>query len=113
VAGLAFISEVIRVEADLWVFAVVIVKPYLMMDDPPQLLVAYLTDPAVDSLALIYICVSGSSPGGCLVELFLGHVGPPVFCVPPAHLLQLILCRNQAQKKNRAFGSVLHVNIIS
>ena len=64
-----------------------------MVDDLAELLAADLTDPAIYSHALIYVSVSGSSPGSAFVKMFLGHLGPPVMYIPPAHLLQRILCR--------------------
>ena len=42
-ARLALVLEALRVEADVWVVAVLIVQPYSMVDYMPRLLVALLT----------------------------------------------------------------------
>ena len=63
------IAARLEVEAYVWVIAVCIIKPYLMMDDQPGLLMAYLTQPAVYRHPVCDVC-------------------------PPAHLRRPILCRH-------------------
>ena len=62
VTGLAFIPEVLRVQADGWIVAVVIVQPDLMMDDQPRLSLAYLAGPTIYSQPVLYICSPGPAP---------------------------------------------------
>jgi hypothetical protein len=94
VTCLAYILEVLLVQADGRVVTVHIIQPYLVvMDDQARLLVTQLTDPAVDGQPLVDVCLPGSAPGLTLVELFLvqtAHVlaGDPVR--PP---LRRMLCR--------------------
>lgn len=82
VAGLALIEEVVIIETYLWVVAVHIIKPYLVMDYEPRLLATDLADPAIHSQALIDEGLPGPLPGRALVELFLGHLWPSWVFVP-------------------------------
>ena len=75
VALLTFISEVARVQADLWVVAVVVVQPYLMMDCLAQLLATLLADTSVNCHPCFYISGPGSTPCLAFIELRLGHSG--------------------------------------
>ena len=76
--GLTFILEVRRVQADLWIVAVLIVQPDLMVNDQARLIMTDLTQSAIYSQPTIYISLPSQAPGPGLVELFLVHVHPPL-----------------------------------
>jgi hypothetical protein len=78
VTGLALIQKVLRIETDLWVVAVLIVQPYPVVYYQPRLLATDLTEPTILSYALIDEGLPGPAPCLCLVELFLGHIWPPM-----------------------------------
>lgn len=72
VARLAFQFEVVRVQADLGVVAVYVVKPHLeVVDYPSGLSPAGLADASVDGRSFTYICIAGASPRLRFVKLFL------------------------------------------
>ncbi len=73
VTSLALIEEVGRIEADLWVVAVHIVKPYLVMDYEPRLHATHLADSTIQSHALLNESPPCSLPCLGLVELFLSQ----------------------------------------
>lgn len=92
--SLAYILEVILVQADGWVVTVHIIQPYLpVVNDQTRLFVTQLTDPAVDSLPFIYVCLPGSTPGLTLVELFLVQTSHVLACDPVRPPLRRMLCR--------------------
>lgn len=80
VTGLALVEEVVRVEADVRVVAVVVVKPDNMVNYPTRLIPAHLAQPAIHGQPAVYVCLPGTSPGWCLIEFLL------VYICPPAHL---------------------------
>ena len=83
VAGLALIKKILRVQADLWIVAVLIIQPDLMVDNEPRLLTTDLTGPAVHGFPLINEGLPCPPPGSGLVELFLGHLWPScMYAVP-------------------------------
>lgn len=73
VAGLTFVSEVIRVQADLGIVAVDIIQPRLVMDNQPGLYVANLAQTAVDGQSPTDVGIPCPFPGSGLVKLFLVH----------------------------------------
>jgi len=73
-AGQTNILEVILVQCDLRIITVGIIQPYLVMVDYiPRLVMAQLTDAAIDCLALIYVRLSRSLPWCAFIELLLIH----------------------------------------
>ena len=79
VAGLALILEALRVEADVWVVAVGIVQPYLVVDYQPRLLVAYLAQPAVQCDPVVDVGLPCALPCLAPIELLLGQHRPQSF----------------------------------
>jgi hypothetical protein len=73
VTGLTFIHKVVKVQADLWVVAVLIIQPYLMVYYLTRLIMTDLTQPAIYSQPIVYISLPSQAPGFGLVELFLVH----------------------------------------
>ena len=86
VARLAFVSQVLRVQADFLIIAVGIIQPYFVVDYFTWLLPTLLTNASVHSHAICYICRSGSAPRLGLVEFLLSHLHTPM--VHHAHILQ-------------------------
>ena len=107
-AGLANILEVILVETDLWIVAVYIIQPYLVVvDDVARFLVAQLTHTTIDGQALIDVSLPGAEPWSALVELLLIHrrttsfrvippPAPPAYAIPAynkeTHSQDVVLC---------------------
>ena len=95
VTGLALIHEVLRVQADLWVVAVLIVQPYLVVYYQARLVVTYFTQPTIQCHPLVNISLPSHAPGFGLIELFLVHtVGllagshpstSPAYAIPAEH----------------------------
>ena len=81
VTGLALVHEVLRVEADVRIVAVLVVQPYLMMDYLARLLMTYLAQPAINGQPVVDVCTPCPLPCSCLIELFLGqHSLAPLVC---------------------------------
>ena len=70
---LTFIQEPIRVKAYVWVIAVRIIKPYGMVHDLPGLFATHLTQTTINRQPVINKCLTCSTPGSALIELFLGQ----------------------------------------
>jgi hypothetical protein len=79
VARLALQLEVVRVETDLWVVAVVIVEPDDVVHYLARLFTTYLTQPSICGQPIVYIRPPCFLPGWASVELFL------VQCFPSSH----------------------------
>jgi hypothetical protein len=108
VAGLANILEVILVETDLWVVAVYIIQPYLVVvDNKARLFVAQLTHTTIDSQSLIDVSLPSSQPWPAFIELLLIHrrstssqvippPAPPAYAIPAynkeTHSQDIVLC---------------------
>ena len=75
-AVLAFVFEVVRVQTYLWVIAVNIIQPYLMVDDLARLIPAYLTQSAINSFPVCDIAQPRPAPWSAQIKLFLCHVLP-------------------------------------
>ena len=71
--SLTLIKKVVRVEADLWIVAVDIVQPDLVMDYQPRLHATDLTDATIYAHALLYESIPHSLPCFSLIELLLGQ----------------------------------------
>ena len=76
-ARLALIHEVVRVQTDVWVVAVDVIQPDLMVHDLARLLLTDLTDPAVYGQPFVYVCLPGQPPGLGFIELFLVNMSRP------------------------------------
>ena len=76
VTGLSLVEEVVRVEADVRVVAVVIVQPYNVVDYPTRLLTTYLAQPAIQCYPVVNVGLPCSLPRFASVELFLGQHSP-------------------------------------
>lgn len=74
VAVLALITEVIPYQADGWIVAVIIVKPYFVVDNLAQAVAAYFAQAAVHGHTVGYISGSCSPPWLALVKLPLVHI---------------------------------------
>ena len=95
VAGLALEHEVVRVQRDVRVVAVLIVEPDLpVMDNLARLYVAGLAQPAVYCHSFGYVSIPSTSPRLGLVELFLVDKQTPPLSAHLSHLRQRILCRH-------------------
>ena len=73
VTRLTLIHKVIEAQADLWVVAVLIVQPYLVVYYSTRLIMAYLTQPAVNGQPVVYVALPGHPPRFAFIELFLVH----------------------------------------
>ena len=87
VARLTFISEVVRVQADILIIAVGIIQPYFVVDYFTRLLPTLLTCASVHSHTVCYISCPCPAPCLALIELLLSHLHTPV--VYHAYILHL------------------------
>ena len=71
--GLAFVSEVLGVEADVRVVAVVVVQPRLVVYDLSWFNSADLADPSVDCHPFVDVSLPCPLPRFCFIKLFLVH----------------------------------------
>jgi hypothetical protein len=85
-ADVTNVLEIVLIQCDLWIITVDIIQPYLVVVNYiARLLVAYLTDTAIDCHALIYVRLPGSEPWPALIELFLIQTHHILPCDPSAH----------------------------
>ena len=71
--SLALVKEVLRIETDVWIVAVDIIQPYLVVDYQPRLHATDLADAAVHSHPLLNERIPHTLPCFSLIKLFLSQ----------------------------------------
>ena len=71
---LIFVFKPFRVQAYVWVIAVIIIQPYSMVHYQSRIFMVLLAQPAVNGHPIIDICLSCSEPCLAFIKLFLGQM---------------------------------------
>lgn len=73
VTCLALISQVFKIERHIWIVAIVVIEPRLMVHDLAEFMTTHLTDASVNGLSISYIRIPCPTPRTAFVKLLLCH----------------------------------------
>jgi hypothetical protein len=108
----ALIFEVVRVEADAWVIAVLIIEPHLIvMHYISQFFPTDLTQPTINGYPLIDKSAPCFLPRSAFIKFFLGQSSQALQYIPTDPPLQSLLFWHN-KKRTVPLSPVLHDTII-